>query len=122
MRLLVDMNLSPRWVDFLLSAGRDAVHRSSVGPNSAKDGYICEFARQHAYIILTNDLDFPQILAHTKKAAPSIVLLRGEPLVPEMRGPTLLSALNACEADLEQGAILTLDWSDRLRSRLLPLR
>jgi predicted nuclease of predicted toxin-antitoxin system len=122
MRLLVDMNLTPRWVEFLASAGHEAVHWSSVGSISAKDAYICEFARQHTYVILTNDLDFPQILAHTRNAAPSIVLLRGEPLVPEVRGAALLGALSASESDINQGAIVTLDWLDRLRFRVLPLR
>jgi predicted nuclease of predicted toxin-antitoxin system len=74
------------------------------------------------YVILTNGLDFPQILASNRHAAPSIVLLRGEPLVLELSGAALLGALHACESDLSQGAIVTLDWLDRLRSRVLPLR
>src|ERR1035437_6700287 len=93
MRLLIDMNLTPRWVHFLRNAGYEAVHWSSVGSNSAKDSEICDYARQSVYVILTNDLDFPQILAHTKQDAPSVVLLRGEPLVPEVRGSALLGAL-----------------------------
>jgi predicted nuclease of predicted toxin-antitoxin system len=82
MRLLIDMNLTPRWVHFLQNAEFEAVHWSSVGANSAKDGEICDYARQHTYVLLTNDLDFPQILAYTRQDAPSVVLLRGEPLVP----------------------------------------
>ena len=70
MRLLIDMNLTLRWVHFLRHAGYEAVHWSSVGPNSAKDSEICDYARQSAYVILTNDLDFRQILAHTKQATP----------------------------------------------------
>jgi predicted nuclease of predicted toxin-antitoxin system len=35
MRLLVDMNLTPRWVHFLQDAGYEVVDWSSVGPNSA---------------------------------------------------------------------------------------
>jgi len=31
MKLLVDMNLSPRWVPFLLDAAHEAVHWSTVG-------------------------------------------------------------------------------------------
>lgn len=31
MKLLVDMNLSPRWVAVLVGAGVDAVHWSAVG-------------------------------------------------------------------------------------------
>jgi hypothetical protein len=50
------------------------------------------------------------------------VLLRGEPLVPEVRGSALLGALQDCEAELKQGAIVTLDWTDRPRARVLPLR
>ena len=122
MRLLIDMNLTPRWVYFLRNAEHEAVHWSSVGSNSAKDSEICDYARQHAYVLLTNDLDFPQILAHTRQAAPSVLLLRGEPLVPEARGSALLGALQNCEADLNQGAIVTLDWSDKPRARVLPLR
>ncbi|MGD0772375.1 MAG: DUF5615 family PIN-like protein [Candidatus Solibacter sp.] len=122
MDLLVDMNLTPRWVPFLRTAGHETLHWSSVGSNSAKDGEICDYARKHGLIILTNDLDFPQILAHTRQTAPSVVLLRGEPLVPEVRGFALLGALRDCEAELDQGAIVTLDWTDKPRARVLPLR
>jgi predicted nuclease of predicted toxin-antitoxin system len=122
MRLLIDMNLTPRWVQFLRGAGYEAIHWSSVGPNSAKDGEICDYARQYAYVLLTNDLDFPQILAHTRQAAPSVVLLRGEPLVPEVRGSALLGALQNCETEINRGAIVTLDWSNRPRARVLPLQ
>ncbi|HEY1183054.1 MAG TPA: DUF5615 family PIN-like protein [Bryobacteraceae bacterium] len=121
MRLPLDMNLTPRWVHFLRNAGHEAVHWSSIGSNSAKDGEICDYARQHAYVLLTNDLDFPQILAHTRQTSPSVVLLRGEPLVPEVRGSALLGALQDCEVELNQGAIVTLDWSDKPRARVLPL-
>ena len=121
MRLLVDMNLTPRWVPFLRDAGHEAVHWSSIGSNSSKDGEICDYARQHAYVLLTNDLDFPQILAHTKQASPSVILLRGEPLVPDVRGSALLGALRDCEVEINQGAIVTLDWSDKPRARVLPL-
>jgi predicted nuclease of predicted toxin-antitoxin system len=122
MRFLVDMNLTPRWVQFLRKAKREAVHWSSVGSNSAKDSEICNYAREHAYVLLTNDMDFPQILAHTRQCAPSVLLFRGEPLVPEVRGSALLGALRDCEADLNQGAIVTLDSSDEPRARALPLR
>lgn len=122
MRLLVDVNLTPRWVHFLLDAGHEAVHWSSVGSTSAKDSEICDYARQFSYVVLTNDLDFPQILAHTRQGSPSVALLRGEPLVPEVRGSALLRALEDCEVELIHGAIVALDWSDKPRARVLPLR
>ena len=122
MRILIDMNLTPRWVQHLIDAGHDATHWSGAGPRSAKDCEICDYARQHGYVLLTNDLDFPQILAHTKESAPSVILLRGEPLVPEVRGSALLHAIDSCQTEIRQGAIVTLDWSDRPRARVLPLR
>jgi predicted nuclease of predicted toxin-antitoxin system len=115
------MNLTPRWVNHLRDAGYDAAHWSSIGLATATDHEICERARGQGYVLLTNDLDFPLILAHTRQARPSVILLRGEPLVPEVRGPALLRALEECRLELERGAIVSLDWSDRPRARVLPL-
>jgi predicted nuclease of predicted toxin-antitoxin system len=121
MRLLVDMNLTPRWVQELAGAGHEAVHWSEAGAPTASDAGICAFAREHRYVVLTNDLDFPQILAHTRQSGPSVVLLRGEPLTPETRGAALLQALQDCLPDLARGAIVSLDWSGPPRARVVPL-
>src|SRR5438093_4700977 len=122
MRVLIDMNLTPRWVGYLIEAGHEPVHWSTAGPVRAKDHDICDYARRHGYVLLTNDLDFPQILAHTREGAPSVILLRGEPLVPESRGAGLLRAMEVCQGEISRGAIVTLDWSDRFRVRVLPLK
>ncbi len=37
MKLLVDMNLSPRWITFLADAGIEAAHWSTLGANNAPD-------------------------------------------------------------------------------------
>ena len=44
MKLLIDMNLSPRWVEVLAEAGIEAVHWSMVGAKSAPDIEIMAFA------------------------------------------------------------------------------
>ena len=121
MKLLVDMNLTPRWTEFLAQDGWESIHWSSVGDIRAKDSHITDWARSHGCWILTNDLDFPQILAHTRAAGPSIVLLRGEPLTPETRGDEVRRVLHACFEQLAVGAIVSVDWGERLRIRLLPL-
>ena len=122
MRLLVDMNLTPRWVSCLARAGYECIHWSEIGPVGAPDTQICQYARDHGFVLLTNDMDFPQILAHTAEAKPSVILLRGEPLVPEVRSLSLLGAMEDCAAALDAGAILSVDWSGKPRARLLPLR
>lgn len=122
MRFLIDMNLTPRWVQHLRNAGHDGVHWSTIGSHTAPDIEICTYARQHDYVLVTNDLDFPQILANTAEAKPSVILMRGEPLTPEHRSAALLCAIAECASELDAGAILTIDWSGKLRARLLPLR
>ena len=121
MQLVIDMNLTPRWVAFLNSNGHEAFHWMSIGQPTAKDREICEYARQRGLIVVTNDLDFPQILAHTRESGPSVILLRGRRLTPETRGATLIDALKTCAAELGTGAVVSIDWSEQLRIRLLPL-
>ena len=116
------MNLPPRWVPYLAKAGYECAHWSEIGPNSAPDEAICEHARRFGFVILTNDLDFPQILSYTREAKPSVVLLRGEPLTPELRGLALVNLIASRREELDSGAIMSIDWSDKVRSRLLPLK
>ena len=65
MRVLVDMNLSPRWIDFLAAAGFDSVHWSSVGACDAPDSMIVAYGAAHSCVVLTHDLDVGAILAAT---------------------------------------------------------
>jgi predicted nuclease of predicted toxin-antitoxin system len=37
MKVLVDMNLSPGWIDFLVKSGLEAVHWSSIGRGDEAD-------------------------------------------------------------------------------------
>jgi predicted nuclease of predicted toxin-antitoxin system len=115
------MNLTPRWIEFLRSAEFESVHWSDVGDPRATDRLITDWARINGYVILTNDMDFPQLLAYTQANAPSVVLLRGAPLRPEARGAGLLLALRHFDAELATGAIVTIDWTSKLRVRMLPL-
>ena len=78
MRLLVDMNLSPDWIPLLESHGWDAVHWSRVGAANAPDPELLQFANKDGRTILTQDLDFAQLLFATRKSGPSVVLLRIE--------------------------------------------
>jgi predicted nuclease of predicted toxin-antitoxin system len=122
MKFVIDMNLTPRWASFLASYGWDAIHWHEVGPVNATDREICAWAATHGCIVMTNDLDFPQILASTQAGSPSLVLLRGQPLTPEARGSGLALAIKNSEEELTKGAVATLTWSDQFRVRLLPLR
>lgn len=50
MKILIDMNLSPLWVDFLVKNGFVARHWSSIGAPNASDEVIFEWAVQNNYV------------------------------------------------------------------------
>ncbi len=120
MKLLIDMNLSPGWLDFLRSAGIEAAHWASVGKPDAPDADIVAYAAANDYIILTHDLDFGAILAASNGGKPSVVQFRTGDLSPNTIGGHLIDALRRTDAELHQGALLTIE-PGRARIRLLPL-
>ena len=120
MKLLIDMNLSPRWVSYLSMSGIDAVHWSSIGPNDAPVPFIMTYARENQFTVLTHDLDFGAILAATQGQKPSVIQVRAENLSPEIIGPHIVAAIRQLGPELEQGALVTLD-PNRTRVRVLPL-
>jgi predicted nuclease of predicted toxin-antitoxin system len=73
MKLLIDMNLSPRWVDIFVANHIDAVHWSDIGTTNAPDIEIMNYAQIHGYTVFTHDLDFGAILASTRAGKPSVV-------------------------------------------------
>ena len=77
MRFLVDMPLSPQLAVWLREHGHDADHASSVGLHNAKDHRIIEIAREQNRIIITADLDYPQLLAISRAKDPGLILFRG---------------------------------------------
>lgn len=86
MKLLVDMNLSPRWVSLLADAGFEAAHWSTLGAANAPDAEIMAFAKANGYVVLTHDLDFSAILAATPGEKPSVVQIRAEDVSQDARG------------------------------------
>lgn len=120
MRLLVDMNLSPRWVGWLQSAGFDAVHWSQIGSSDAPDRELMGHASRHGFILLTQDLDFSSILAASQESRPSVVQIRADDNSPEAIGLLLLDAIRQTADELGSGAIVTLE-PGRRRVRILPL-
>jgi predicted nuclease of predicted toxin-antitoxin system len=121
MKLVIDMNMSPRWVELLSAAGFEAVHWSQLGAAFDADTEIMAFARTHGFVVFTNDLDFGFLLAATRALGPSVVQVRMEALRPERIGLRVLEALTSVTEELEQGALVTVD-SKRVRVKVLPLR
>jgi hypothetical protein len=70
-RLVVDVNLSPQWVEVFAGHGWHAVHWSTVGDPRAKDRTIMAWARENGHVVFTHDLDFGTLLALTRASVPA---------------------------------------------------
>ena len=93
MKLLVDMNLSPSWVERLARHGFEAVHWSTIGAATAPDVEILAWAQQHNFVVVTNDLDFSAILAASADSAPSVVQIRAQDLLSDASVSVVANAL-----------------------------
>jgi predicted nuclease of predicted toxin-antitoxin system len=120
MKFLVDMNLSPNWVEFLIRAGFEAIHWSDIGPGDAPDADLMQWAAARDHIIVTNDLDFGAVLAASQRRQPSVVQIRSELLMPHAIGAVVLAAIRQAEEELGAGALRSIDAA-RGRLRILPL-
>jgi predicted nuclease of predicted toxin-antitoxin system len=78
MKLLIDMNLSPQWIEFLAERGFESVHWSTIGDVTASDSRIMDYAAEHQWIVFTHDLDFGALLARRKTRGPSVIQIRGQ--------------------------------------------
>jgi predicted nuclease of predicted toxin-antitoxin system len=121
MKILVDMNLSPRWVTALQAAGIEARHWSVVGAPSAPDEDVLNWAAANGFVLLTNDLDFGAILAFSGANIPSVIQIRSEDLRPDVLAGRVASTLALLAQALAEGALVTIEPA-RERVRILPLR
>lgn len=78
MRFLIDMPLSPGLATWLRERGHEADHASAVGLHNAKDQRIIEVAREQNRIIVTADLDYPQLLAVSRAKDPGVFCSEAE--------------------------------------------
>ena len=120
MKILVDMNLSPKWVDFLIEAGFDAIHWSAVGPTDASDDAVMQWAAEHEHVVLRSDLDFGAILAVSRNRRPSVLQLRSDLLTPAGVGGVVVTAIRQTHEALHDGALVSINAA-RARLRVLPL-
>ena len=85
MKILIDMNLTPRWVEFLCSVGHQAAHWSAIGRISAPDRE-SSLTRKEA-----NPAWFFSAASHWSRSP---------------RGIAVARCLLDCEADLSRGAVV----------------
>jgi len=119
MKILLDMNLSPDWVEVIKQGGWDAIHWSVIGDRHASDEKIMGWARVNGYVVLTHDLDFGILLAATQAKGPSVIQVRAQDILPKVLGKRMIQIMRQYESVLEKGALVTVD-EVKARTRILP--
>ena len=120
MKLLVDMNLSPSWIERLARHGFEAVHWSTIGAATAPDVEILTWATEHHFVVITNDLDFSAILSAGAVDGPSVVQIRSQDLLSDVVVSIVATALDAHREDIERGALLSIDEGTHRTTSAMP--
>jgi len=90
------------------------------GLDRLPDTSILEKARREGQVLLTSDLDFGDLLAHSGAGLPSVVIFRLTDMRPESVNARLDVLLTHFGTDLESGAIASVT-DRRIRLRQLPI-
>ena len=78
------------------------------------------WAREHAHVVFTHDLDFGTLLALTRASGPSVIQVRALDVLPEHLEEMVVTALRKYESQLHDGALVTVDEA-RGKVRMLPI-
>jgi predicted nuclease of predicted toxin-antitoxin system len=120
MKLLLDQGLPRSALSHLSRAGILAEHVGNLGLATASDELILQTAKgQHATVV-SLDADFHKHLAITRAELPSIIRIRIEGLRGDELAAILVRVLQAAEADLSAGALVSVT-PGRIRVRSLPI-
>jgi len=120
-KIMVDMNLSPEWLEVFAQAGWQARHWSQIGRPNADDDEIFSWAAENGHLVFTQDLDFPQILFASQGGRPSVVLLRIKSELDAVQRARVCAAIRQASVSLQTGAIMVID-DQRIRLRTLPVK
>ncbi len=116
MKFLVNMGVSPATVRFLRGLGHEAVRLSDLGHEKQSDREVIRYAREHAQVVITFDLDYPALLALNPDSRVSAIVLRTMNAEPEWINQRLRETLPLMAEALHEGAIAVVE-DDRVRLR-----
>lgn len=120
MKALLDMPVSISLLDVLQAHGHEGVHACQVNLDRATDREILERARREERIIITADLDFPQLLALSAANGPGLILFRGGNYSESEMRALLHQVLEEVPTEVLERSICVVDRR-RLRITRLPL-
>lgn len=117
---LANMNISPVTVGALRNHGWDIIRVSEVMDEKSKDIDVLIYAQKQNRVLITQDLDFSQILALRGYAKPSLINLRFENARPDFVTARIIDVVSNMEKELEEGVVVTVDETSA-RYKNLPI-
>ncbi len=120
MKILADMHISPHTVVFLRTQGHDAIRVNEILPSDSSDRTIVETARKEGRTVLTQDLDFSEIISLSRLSTPSLISLRLSSSRVEFVNSRLEKILPRISTDVAKGSIIVVE-DERIRVRDLPI-
>ena len=109
MRIVVDANLPPEIVDFLIEQGHDAVYSATLLSGRSPDTDVVARAAEEGRILLTRDLGIAEIILNSGRRVPSLITMRLGNSSTEILVQALASHLAALDEPLLHGALVTID-------------
>jgi predicted nuclease of predicted toxin-antitoxin system len=121
MKLLLDQGAPLSSAAFLRERGFEATHVGEIGFAQASDQQILERAVEEGRVVVTLDADFHTLLALNELQRPSVIRIRIERLKAAAFAEILVSVLDLCRTELEDGAAVSVNEDKSIRVRRLPL-
>ncbi len=118
MRLLLDMNMSPKVAERLRAEGHDAVHPRELGLGRLPDHDVFAHAQTDQRIVVTFDLDFGEIVSLSAGAGVVLLRLRS---VRTAHVQQRVSAAMTDEAATLKAGVVVLAEDARIRVRTWPI-
>ncbi len=118
MRLLLDMNMSPKVAVQLRAEGHDALHLRELGLGHLQDRHVFAHAKADQRIVVTFDLDFGEIVS--LGGGTGVVLLRLRSVRTAHVQRRVSVALTEAAAALHAGAVVLVE-DTRIRVRTWPI-
>lgn len=121
MRILADVHISPSTVQRLNDLGHDAVRSNAILPDNASDPEIVARAKSDGRAVLTQDLDFSDIVALSGETQPLLITLQLSDATVQNVNRILEFVLLHLESSVASGIAATVE-DNRVRIRRLPVR
>lgn len=117
MRFLLNMNVCGAVGVALTNLRQQWVHARDLGLARADDPTVVDFSRREGMTIITNDLDYADLVALSGADRPSVIIFRLRLSSPAAMSARLTEAWGRICQPLEEGAIVVIeDASVRIRS------